>query len=253
MKKGLRTPSPVDGGGSGSSSYHRALKLQRPTVIKWQDRLANSVSLIGSVLFSPNQSNTDNDRFGVHTVLRVKSTRDFGIMLSMWDEMAEIASKHLRRNDWIYVSGRLESYTKASEDGQTKIKFQVQVKELNYVAPILRPYRPAETEVKNSGTGSLESHKYRLHLWQVFFANPSDWWDNRKKKTNSRQPDFRHKDTNEALWLSPYDPPWVKRQLEVLDLAWEQGRSTDAGSKRVIPWDYDEDYASRLLGVALRD
>lgn len=43
----------------------------------------------------------------------------------MWDEMAEIASKHLQPNDVIYVSGKLESYTKAFEDGEIGTQFQV--------------------------------------------------------------------------------------------------------------------------------
>lgn len=62
----------------------------------------------------------------------------------------------------------------------------------------------------------LERERKRLHLWQVFFANPYEWWDLRKCKTNPRQPDFKHKGTDEALWL-PRDPPWILRQLQLQD------------------------------------
>lgn len=89
------------------------------------------------------------------------------------------------------------------------------------------------------GGAVLEKYKDRLHLWQVFFANPYEWWDNREDKLNPRQPDFKHKDTGEALWLSPGDPPWIKRQLELLDTRMaEQGH----GQKRfrVSKWEYDE-------------
>lgn len=69
----------------------------------------------------------------------------------------------------------------------------------------------------NLGDTYLEKKNNRLHLWQVFFSNPSEWWDRRKHKTNPNQPDFKHKDTGEALWLSPNDPPWIAKQLELMD------------------------------------
>ncbi|KAB5557509.1 hypothetical protein DKX38_008418 [Salix brachista] len=90
--------------------------------------------------------------------------------------------------------------------------------------------------------------------WQAFFSNPSEWWDNRKDKVvvlvnesenactschctlrkfssahsdsmtilclqrNPKYPDFKHKDTGEALWIEGrYNPPWVKSQIAVLD------------------------------------
>jgi hypothetical protein len=58
----------------------------------------------------------------------------------------------------------------------------------------------------------------RLRLWQVFFANPYEWWDNRQSKTWANYPDFKHKDTREKIWLRPDDPPWVRKQLELYDL-----------------------------------
>ena len=66
----------------------------------------------------------------------------------------------------------------------------------------------------------LEEKRYidRLHLWQVFFANPYEWWDNRQSKPWASYPDFKHKDTREKIWLQPDDPPWVRKQLELHDL-----------------------------------
>lgn len=35
---------------------------------------------------------------------------------------------------------------------------------------------------------------------------------------NPKYPDFKHKDTGEALWVEgKYNPPWVKSQLAILD------------------------------------
>lgn len=96
------------------------------------------------------------------------------------------------------------------------------------------------------GVAGLEVHENHLHLWQVFFANPCEWWDNRKQKNlqkvNPWLPDFKHKDTGEALWLNPNDPPWIKRQLELLDTKMaEKGQGDDVGShSRVSMWVYDE-------------
>uniref|UniRef100_A0A0A9EE13 Uncharacterized protein n=1 Tax=Arundo donax TaxID=35708 RepID=A0A0A9EE13_ARUDO len=61
-------------------------------------------------------------------------------------------------------------------------------------------------------------HVECLHLWQVFFANPYEWWDNRQSKPHFSCPDFKHKDTHEEIWLHPDDPPWVRKQLELHDL-----------------------------------
>lgn len=55
-------------------------------------------------------------------------------------------------------------------------------------------------------------------------------------------PDFKHKDTGEALWLGPNDPPWIKKQLQLLDSKMaEQGLQSHTGShSRVSMWVYDD-------------
>lgn len=83
-----------------------------------------------------------------------------------------------------------------------------------------------------------QSDVNRLHLWQVFFASPNEWWDQRKNKLNPKLPDFKHRDTGEALWLSKHNPPWVTRQLELLDSKFAGGF---AGRRsRLTSWVYDE-------------
>ncbi|BFG17901.1 hypothetical protein CerSpe_041750 [Prunus speciosa] len=212
----------------------------------WQENLDNSASFIGTVI-RPLRVVNNNNRglFGVHTVLCVKnspqSDSTFRILLKMWDEMAELSFKHLKPNDFIYVAGRLGSYTKADQNGNSRLYHELVVQELNYVAEHGQgPSSKTFEEPQSDGGGAvLEKYKDRLHLWQVFFANPYEWWDNREDKLNPRQPDFKHKDTGEALWLSPGDPPWIKRQLELLDTRMaEQGH----GQKRfrVSKWEYDE-------------
>ncbi|KAG0581800.1 hypothetical protein M758_3G008300 [Ceratodon purpureus] len=52
-------------------------------------------------------------------------------------------------------------------------------------------------------------------LWKEYFADPSQWWDNRVAKINPRSPDFRHKATRKALWLDGWSTPlWAKLVIE---------------------------------------
>lgn len=77
-----------------------------------------------------------------------------------------------------------------------------------------------------------KSYIDRLHLWQVFFANPYEWWDNRQSKPWANCPDFKHKDTREKIWLQPDDPPWVRKQLELHDL--EVAENGHKGNGRLL-------------------
>lgn len=43
----------------------------------------------------------------------------------MWDEMAVLSFKHLKPNDFIYVSGHLGSYTKNDPDGRITLYHEV--------------------------------------------------------------------------------------------------------------------------------
>lgn len=82
----------------------------------------------------------------------------------------------------------------------------------------------------------------RLHLWQVFFASPHEWWDNRGRKLYPSAPDFKHKDTGECLWIMPNDPPWVTKQLQLLDSKMTERGQGGLGSarSRLSIWEYEE-------------
>uniref|UniRef100_A0A0A9D157 Uncharacterized protein n=1 Tax=Arundo donax TaxID=35708 RepID=A0A0A9D157_ARUDO len=105
------------------------------------------------------------------------------------------------------------------------IVIQIYVRELTYV---LDQNKKAQNDADSIDLSSMPSvtpqvlkeNKYmdRLRLWQVFLANPYEWWDNRGSKPYANYPDFKHKDTREKLWLHPDDPPWVRKQLELHDL-----------------------------------
>ncbi|KAJ7542616.1 hypothetical protein O6H91_09G003200 [Diphasiastrum complanatum] len=54
-------------------------------------------------------------------------------------------------------------------------------------------------------------------LWREFFSDTSRWWDQRFEKKKDGHPDFKHKTTQEALWIeSGTTPDWVKERLGTL-------------------------------------
>ncbi|KAJ7519277.1 hypothetical protein O6H91_20G031400 [Diphasiastrum complanatum] len=54
-------------------------------------------------------------------------------------------------------------------------------------------------------------------LWKQFFSDTSQWWDHRFDKANSKYPDFKHKETQEGLWIDRWSTPqWVKAKLSAM-------------------------------------
>ncbi|KAK7376863.1 hypothetical protein VNO80_02280 [Phaseolus coccineus] len=226
-----------------SAVYSHALKFQRPATIRWTPRLENTASFIGYVTREPARVNSKTGNLGVHTVLKVRRSNQpngsfFRVLLMMWNSVAELALEHLKPNDFIYASGSLGSYTKPVAGGIPGLNYKLDVKEFKFVTQRCgrQGHKKLESAEANVGT---QNNQNRLHLWQVFFANPNEWWDQRKRKLNPKQPDFRHKYTGEVLWLSTYDPPWVRRQLQLLDSKMAGG-SLGHHHSRVTNWVYDD-------------
>ncbi|KAL4335652.1 hypothetical protein GQ457_07G025790 [Hibiscus cannabinus] len=244
-----RLPNHFDDDDEGGSAVYRlALKFQRPTTVKVKPEWRNRISLIGTVDEPLKVMNTESDKFGVQTRLNVKtphgSERRFKILLQMWNELGKICVEHVKPGDFIYVSGFLGSFSAPNVDKQLIVHYKVTVKELNFVAQLgqLSTTRKCE-ELKSKqdvGEAGMARYNSQLYLWQVFFTDPFEWWDNRKSKKKRRQPDFKHKDTGEALWLSPKDPPWIKKQLELLDSNLALGVGNRVSRRRISEWVYDE-------------
>ncbi|KAL0288376.1 UNVERIFIED_CONTAM: protein OSB1, mitochondrial [Sesamum angustifolium] len=174
------------------SVYRRALKFQRPTTVRYQDILPNSVSLIGRV------------------VLPLKACKS-----PMSASTLCLTLRHPAA-----LTPVLGSYRKVDANGKLMHNYEVVVTEINFVAqhglgPVYQSLTNLEPAV--SAEDIMQKRRNRLHLWHIFFANPYEWRDNRNCKLNPKAPDFRHKDTGEVLWLQNYDPPWIKKQLQLLD------------------------------------
>ncbi|CAL9103949.1 unnamed protein product [Musa textilis] len=217
--------------GVGDKSFvYRQSMLGRPSTVRRQSVPWNLCSFIGTVI-RPVKRYAGNFT-GAYTLIEVKrpscssSSSSFWILLSLSNKLEEVSLKYLNVNDTIYVCGRLGSYTKHYEDGSCGIFYKVHVKDLNFVKHYRQIQKSTEMEISavqestvpiSSTADDDKELRDRLHLWQVFFANPHEWWDNRQSKFYSGSADFRHKDTRDGLWLRPDDPSWVRRQLQLYD------------------------------------
>ncbi|KAF8392289.1 hypothetical protein HHK36_022631 [Tetracentron sinense] len=219
------------------NNNHERVAYPRPSEIPWKKELCNSVNLIGIVGTPVQIKHLSSGKVLAWTRLGVKksATDTVWINLTLWDELACVAFQHVEKGHRIYVSGRLVSDTVEGDDEKRQTYYKVVVQQLNFIEKTFSPLSPNERDTNsmtaggklgnyaNNNSGSTEE------LWQAFFANPVDWWDNRNNKIddsrmlcnlqrNPKYPDFKHKDTGEALWVEgKYNPPWVKSQLTILD------------------------------------
>ncbi|KAJ7529958.1 hypothetical protein O6H91_15G072200 [Diphasiastrum complanatum] len=82
-------------------------------------------------------------------------------------------------------------------------------------------------------------------LWQEFFSDPSQWWDNRLTKKSPKYPDFKHKSTLEGLWVDGWlNPSWVKEKMASMALGHIQ--SGDGFRSRVPGSFYNSDKVSKF-------
>ncbi|CAL4917998.1 unnamed protein product [Urochloa decumbens] len=243
----LRLPPPVPRGRRlrCSAQYGEAAAppttttTPRPAEIPWSKELCNSVRLIGTVGTEvelrqlPSGSAVARGRLAVWK----SATETTWVTLQFWDDLALVASEHVKKGDRIFVSGRLVSDTVDEGPEKRHVYYKVAVQQLNFIESMqpVRLYEPEASDDTPGGrrggyfdsTSSSAEDKNRDNissssrsteeLWQAFFANPLDWWDNRTNK-NPRYPDFKHKHTGEALWVDGRNNPnWVISQLAVLD------------------------------------
>ncbi|KAL0915838.1 hypothetical protein M5K25_013297 [Dendrobium thyrsiflorum] len=204
-----------------SIAYRRSM-LRPPSIVAPRKLRYNVCSFIGTIVSRVQSSGKCSHGMRAFAFLKGK--------------LAEISLQHLKQNDFIYVSGPLGSYEKINASGRSEIIYKVFVQDLNFVRQLDQhrttsmPVEPDPGKLPSSLSGSLKEEMAgesgtipekqlleKLHLWQLFFASPTEWWDNRRSKKNPSFPDFKHKDTKECLWLSPDDPPWVTEQLQLYD------------------------------------
>ncbi|KAG9441285.1 hypothetical protein H6P81_017139 [Aristolochia fimbriata] len=190
--------------------YHKRVVYPRPAEVPWKKELCNSVQLIGVIATPVQIKQLSSGKVVAWTRLAVRrsATETAWINLTLWEDLAHVAFQHLEKGNQVYVSGRLVSDTVEGEDEKRQTYYKVVVQQLNFVEKTFpastSPYDmeksfPAAGIKKSNWNNNQEESIEKL--WQAFFANPMDWWDNRKNKRNPKYPDFKHKDTQEALWV----------------------------------------------------
>lgn len=302
--------SSVSASSASSVSAEESVGFRRPEEIVWQKELANSVKLIGRIHRSVDIKYLDSGKIVATTSIRVnrptsssQTTDNTVFSVQFWDELAEIAAAHLKKEDRVFIAGSIWVESYSDNDNLQKSTCKVVARDLKFVGADYRneqganagfeeqsvqnlsfaerwkdyfdnPHNywdnriakknPKSPDFKDKSTGAalwIENRntpswvKERLEqagenldagstpdrrskaatetekLWQAFFANPSDWWDNRSSKKGPKYPDFKHKLTGEALWIESYvSPTWVKSQLAALDM---KAKTVRAGGGKV--------------------
>ncbi|KAM1454708.1 hypothetical protein ACFX13_004241 [Malus domestica] len=216
--------------GNGSS-IQVPIAYPRPVEVQWKKELCNTVHLIGVVGLPVEIKHLPSGKVLAWTRLAVKksATDTSWINLTFWDELAHVAFQHVEKGQQIYVTGRLISDSVETDEGKQQTYYKVVVQQLNFVekgfsSPALKDHNSdsftaGKSYLQNLGNNATKNiTETTQELWQAFFANPVEWWDNRKTKRNPKYPDFKHKDTGEALWIEGRNnPQWVKSQLAILD------------------------------------
>lgn len=187
--------------------------FKRPDAIPWHKDICNRVQLIGLVYRDVEIKYLDTGKVVARSSLKVTQTsfkgdkEDVWYALEFWEELAEIAAAHLKRNDFIFVSGLVYVENYIGKDNLQKTLCKVNVKDLKYV----------QTENSSHIEGQISKGSSEA-LWEEYFDDPSQWWDNRVGKKNPKYPDFKNKSTGDALWIESWlTPSWVKARLEEQD------------------------------------
>ncbi|KAL5219039.1 hypothetical protein ABZP36_019723 [Zizania latifolia] len=263
LRRGGRLRCSAEYGEAAAPRPVAATTTPRPSEIPWSKDLCNSVRLIGTVGTDvelrqlPSGGAVARGRIAVWK----SATETTWVTLAFWDDLAIVASEHVKKGDRIFVSGRLVSDTVDEGPDKRQVYYKVVVQQFNFIesfqpVQLYEPEAGQDTlggkhgDYVGSTSGSTEG-KSRDHvdssarsteqLWQAFFANPLDWWDNRtNKQKNPRYPDFKHKHTGEALWIDGRNNPnWVISQLAILD---SRMGSLQGGERKSVAFMYADDF-----------
>ncbi|KAK9013461.1 hypothetical protein V6N11_041469 [Hibiscus sabdariffa] len=215
-------------------NYDLQASYPKPSEIPWNKDLCNTVHLIGNVGAPVEIKHLPSGKVLAWTRLAVRKspTDTTWINLTFWDELANTAYQHVEKGQQLYVCGRLVSDTVESDDGKQQTYYKIVVQQINFIernSSSTASYDRGFGDRKFGNNGANDTGS-PTELWQTFFANPTEWWDNRQNKRNPKYPDFKHKDTGVALWIEGRNTPhWVESQLEILDSRMSSLQDEDEG------------------------
>ncbi|KAA8535703.1 hypothetical protein F0562_030706 [Nyssa sinensis] len=202
----------------------------RPSEIPWQTQVANSVNLIGRVQIPVQFQASPDGKYWAGTIISQQDEEGtifssdsppFWIPIIFEGDLAHIAACHLKEKDCVYIAGQLSADPPPFTISQGQANVQVMVRSINFVqgsSQLKKSFAPCKQEklVKNHPASVTKEGGY----WMDLLKNPKQWWDHRENKlnrlVNPKHPDFKHKDSGDALWLDRA-PKWVLSELEGLE------------------------------------
>ncbi|KAF0922246.1 hypothetical protein E2562_029134 [Oryza meyeriana var. granulata] len=156
----LSLPLPRGGRLRCSAEYREAAAPRpaaptpRPTEIPWSRELCNSVRLIGTVGTEvelrqlPSGGSVARGRLAVWK----SATETTWVTLAFWDDLAIVASEHVKKGDRIFVSGRLVSDTVDEGPEKRQVYYKVVVQQFNFI----ESFQPVQLYEPEAGQDTLE-------------------------------------------------------------------------------------------------
>ena len=222
---------------------------------------ANAVTLIGRLGREPEVKYLEDGKVTANVSLAVyrgKNQSAHWFELDFWNEDARQVADHLRKGQQVQVRGRLTQNTwRDKMTGQKREKIRVVCSEVALVRGGAQQqyggggggggYDSFQSQGQgraayggrgggSGGGGGSVATKDVEGRWAALFCNPNDFWDNRSTKRNPKAPDFKHKETGDALWITSRDTPaWVESSLKELDMNKQVDFKSLLGSQQQQP------------------
>lgn len=232
----------------------------RPSEIPFQAKVANLVNLIGHITTPIKFQSTSDGRY-LSGAIFSQENESFDIPVVFEGDLAHVVSSHVKKNDCVYVVGRLSEDPLPFVLSESQGKFHLVVENINFVQGFekkafdfkskkksasdagrntLSTTTIAENENdaserysgKTAASGNFEPKIFQTSLrnadtrrdgvsvWRDLVNNPTHWKDYREQKfkglVKEKHPDFKNKDDATALWLNKA-PEFVLSGLQRLD------------------------------------
>ncbi|KAF2552811.1 hypothetical protein F2Q68_00037186 [Brassica cretica] len=174
----------------------------RPNEIAYEKEAANWVNLIGFV-DQPVQFEASSDgKFWAGTVISQRSSSDSS---AFWYYF--LLFLYRKRIVWCDYDVKVKPRHPDFKSKDSSLSLWLN-KAPAWVLPKLQGLEFDVLVPKGRGVKQLKGEE----SWKELVENPDKWWDNRIDKRNAKAPDFKHKETGEALWLNE-SPTWVLSKL----------------------------------------
>ncbi|KAJ4958478.1 hypothetical protein NE237_025589 [Protea cynaroides] len=195
----------------------------RPSEIPFQVKVANSVSLIGSVAMPIQFESSPNGKSWAGTIITQERTTGFP---AMWipvlfeGDLAHVAVCHLKENDLVHIAGQLSADTPpfTVEKGQANV--QVMVQSVSFVQDSYKRNAPHKHDIVGLSPGIMKDNISVEQYWNQLLAKPHEWMDKRLSKNNQTHA-FEHKGSGKLLWIDESTPKWILSKLDSMTFACE--------------------------------